>query len=127
MGDLPRKNDVFFSKKNGLIVTGDLPKDKMWLTWQKDLVGAVLTGQGWETWHLLVAGWLEDSLMTGLISSFLWDSPTGRVHPILFLFQDLNRFFVIINSMILSLSTILHRLHWGSFCNKSQVCAMLWG
>jgi hypothetical protein len=29
MGDLPRKNDVFFSKKNGLIVTGDLPKDKM--------------------------------------------------------------------------------------------------
>jgi hypothetical protein len=29
MGDLPRKNDVFFLKKNGLIVTGDLPKDKM--------------------------------------------------------------------------------------------------
>jgi hypothetical protein len=32
MGDLPRKNDVFFvffQKKNGLIVTGDLPKDRM--------------------------------------------------------------------------------------------------
>jgi len=71
------------------------------------LVGAVLTGQGWETWHLLVAGWLEDSLMTGLISSFLWDSPIGRAHLILFSFQDLNRFFVIINSMILSLSTNL--------------------
>jgi hypothetical protein len=73
----------------------------------KDLVGAVLTGQGWETWHLLGAGWLGDSLMTGLISSFLWDSPIGRVHLILFSFQDLNRILVIINSMILSLSTTL--------------------
>ena len=105
MGDLPRKNDVF-SKKNGLIVTGDLPKDRMWLTWQKDLVGAVLTGQGWETWHLLVAGWLEDSLMTRLISLFLWDSPTGRVQS----FSSRSRILTdsfIINSMILSLSTTL--------------------
>jgi hypothetical protein len=44
-------------KNNGLIVMGDLPKErwshydgwptqmeKMWLTWQKDLVGEVLTG-----------------------------------------------------------------------------------
>jgi hypothetical protein len=60
MGDLPRKM-MFFFQKNGLNVTGDLPKDRMWLTWQKNLVGAVLTGQGWQTWHLLVAGWLEDS------------------------------------------------------------------
>jgi len=118
MGDLPRKNDAFSLKKNGLIVTGDLPKDRMWLTWQKDLVGAVLTGQGWETWHLLVAGWLEDSLMTRLISLFLWDSPTGRVHLILFSFQDLNRFF----HHQLNDSFFVHNLaglHWGSFCNKS--------
>ena len=77
----------------------DLPDKKTWpaKSWQDKA----------DKRRFLIAGWLEDSLMTGLISSFLWDSPISRVHLILFSFQDLNRFFVIINSMILSLSTIL--------------------
>jgi hypothetical protein len=78
----------------------DLPGKKTWQTksWQDkaDKQRFLIVGL---TWRLL--------LMIGLISSFLWDSPTSRVHLILFSFQDLNRFFVIINSMILSLSTIL--------------------
>jgi hypothetical protein len=78
--------------------------------------------------HFLIAGltWTL-LLMTGLISSFLWDFPTGRVHLIPFLFQDLNRwFFVIIDSMILSVHN-LAGLHWGFSCNNSKICAMLWG
>jgi len=88
MGNLPRWKKY------------DLPGKKTWQakSWQDkaDKRRFLIAGL---TWGLL--------LMTGLISSFLWDSPTNRVHLILFLFQDLNRFFVIINSMILSLSTIL--------------------
>ena len=126
MGDLPRKKWCFFFKKMVSLLRVTYPKIECDLPGQKDLAGAVLTGQGWETWHLLGAGWLEDSLMTRLISSFLWDSPTGRVHLILFSFQDLNRFC----HHQLNDSFFVHNLtglHWGSFCNKSQVCAMLWG
>jgi hypothetical protein len=80
-------------------------KDVMWQVWKMGLTWRSPEGmieEGPEnlapsgcrlTWRLL--------LMTGLISSFLWDSPTSRVHLILFSFQDLNRFFVILNSMIL--------------------------
>jgi len=105
-------------------------KDVMWQVWKMGLTWRSPEGmieEGPEnlapsgcrlTWRLL--------LMTGLISSFLWDSPTSRVHLILFSFQDLNRFFVILNSMIFFFYTLVG-LHWGSFCNKSQVCAMLWG
>jgi len=133
MSDLPKwKMENFWS---GLIVMGDLPKWKMmtWLWWvnfpngrwwsyydgwptqmeKYDLPGKkTWQAKSWQdkadkrrfliaglTWRLL--------LMTRLISLFLWDSPTSTVHPILFSFQDLNWFFVIINSMILSLSTIL--------------------
>jgi hypothetical protein len=78
----------------------DLPGKKTWQvkSWQDKA----------DKWRFLIARltW-RLLLMTRLISSFLWDSPISRVHLILFSFQDLNRFFVIINSMILSLSTIL--------------------
>jgi hypothetical protein len=78
----------------------DLPDKKTWQvkSWQDKA----------DKWRFLIARltW-RLLLMTRLISSFLWDSPISRVHLILFSFQDLNRFFVIINSMILSLSTIL--------------------
>jgi len=133
MGDLPKwKMEKIWS---GLIVMGDLPKWKMmvrlwWVThpngrwwsyydgWPTQVEKCDLPGKKtWQTksWQdkadkqrFLIAGltW-RLLLMIGLISSFLWDSPTSRVHLILFSFQDLNRFFVIINSMILSLSTIL--------------------
>jgi hypothetical protein len=33
------------NESGGLIMMGDLPdEEKMWLTWQKDLAGEVLTG-----------------------------------------------------------------------------------
>ena len=40
-----------FFKKNDLIVTGDLPKDRMWLTWQKTWLECDLPGKrlGWSS------------------------------------------------------------------------------
>jgi hypothetical protein len=98
----------------------DLPGKKTWLekSWQDkvDKLRFLIAGL---TWRPL--------LMTWLIFLFLWDFPTGRVHLIPFSFQDLNRwFFVIIDSMILSVHN-LAELHWGFSCNNSKICAMLWG
>jgi len=94
----------------------DLPGKKTWQakSWQDkaDKRRFLIAGL---TWRLL--------LMTWLISSFLWDFPTGRVHLIPFSFQDLNRFFVIIDSMILSIHN-LAGLHWGFSCNKSTIYAI---
>jgi len=99
-------------------VESDLPGTKTWLakSWQEKADKRCFL-IAWLTWRLL--------LMIGLISSFLWDFSTGRVHLILFSFQDLNRwFFIIIDSMILSVHN-LAGLHWGFSCNKSQMCNAL--
>jgi len=138
---------------SGLIVMGDLPKWKMmvWLWWVTYPNGRWWSHyDGWptqmekcdlpskKTWQ--AKSWQDKAdkrrfpiagltwrllLMTGLISSFIWDSPTSRVHLILFSFQDLNRFFIIINSMILSLSTIL--LDFIEDLLVTITCAVLWG
>ena len=109
---------IFFSKEMVSLLWVTYPDDRMWLTWQK-----TWQAKSWQdkadkrrfliarfTWRLLL-------LMIGLISSFLLDFSTGRVHLILYSFQDLNRFFVIIDSMILSVHN-LAGLHWGFSCNK---------
>jgi len=116
-------NDEKRSHCNGWptrMIKCDLPGKKTWLekSWQDkvDKLRFLIAGL---TWRPL--------LMTWLISLFLWDFPTGRVHLIPFSFQDLNRwFFVVIDSMILSVHN-LAGLHWGFFCNNSKICAMLWG
>jgi hypothetical protein len=59
--------------------------------------------------------------MARLIFSFLWDFSNGRVHLIFFLFHDQNRFFVIINAMLLSFSTILLDLIEDFSCNNSKI------
>jgi len=77
-----------------------------------------------KTWCFSIAGltW-KLLLMTRLIFSFLWDFPNGRVHLIFFLFHDQNRFFVIINAMFLSLSTIsLDFVEDFSVITKKYVC-----
>jgi len=96
----------------------DLPGKKTWQakSWQDKA----------DKRRFLIVGLTWLLLMTWLISSFLWDFPTGRVHLIPFSFQDLNWFFVIIDSMILSIHN-LAGLHWGFSCNKSTIYAMLWG
>jgi hypothetical protein len=100
-----RKTDEKRSHYNGWptqMIECDLTGKKKRLGWSSPdrirLTNLALSGCRL-TWKLL--------LMMGLISSFLWDSPTGRVHLILFSFQDQNRFFVIINAMLPSFSPIL--------------------
>jgi len=151
MGDLLDKEKMW----SGLIIMGDLPKWKWWshydgwptqmkvvvsLWWVTYPIKKKCDLPGKKTWlekswqdkvdklRFLIAGltW-RPLLMTWLISLFLCDFPTGRVHLIPFSFQDLNRwFFVIIDSMILSVHN-LAGLHWGFSCNNSKICAMLWG
>jgi hypothetical protein len=64
---------------------------------------------GKKTWQ--VKSWQDKAdkrrfLIAGLISSFLWDFPTGRVHLILFSFQDLIDSLLLLTQWFF-LSTIL--------------------
>ena len=114
-------------------------KKKIWLTWWSPermtwleklmlpdcRVDLIIPDRGvLKTWCFSIAGltW-KLLLMTRLIFSFLWDFPNGRVHLIFFLFHDQNRFFVIINAMFLSLSTIsLDFVKDFSVITKKYVC-----
>jgi len=152
MGDLPRwKIEKMWS---GRVIMGDLPKWKMvvslwWVTYPEKMMVSLWwvtypSGKnvtylakrlGWSspdrtrlrnlapsgcrlTWRLFDDG---VNLLVSLRFSY-WQGSSHSLllpgsKPILFHHQLNDSFFV----------HKLAGLHWGSFCNKSQVCAMLWG
>jgi hypothetical protein len=110
-------------------------KDEMWQVWKIGLTwrspegmieegpeNLVLLDNSWsQVWKLdasWLQGWSFHFFEIFLTIRFIPSSSRFKVTTMILCYYQLNDSFFVHN---------LAGLHWGSFCNKSQVCAMLWG